>query len=232
MFKETTIRALAAIVVTMAFGGVARADFVTIDLTPYVNSDLSMYTDGWNYPQGGSMLTVDGTPFTLASIGPNNDLGIIQASGSSYDSYDIPVNLFGVTSADVLTNSAWGVCGSDVGEIDFVGSSGTYVYSLTEGNNIRDHFQGSFCNSATGVSGTANFGPDRLDLNAITLPAAFAGETLESIDFISYGKGQLGAPFLAGLTVDPDPMPTAPEPSSLIFLSCAMAAIVLKRRFQ
>jgi hypothetical protein len=231
MFRQMVARGL-AIAVAMAFGMVARGDLVTVDLSPYVNSDLSTYTDGWNYPPGGSSITVDGIPFVLASIGPSNDPGVIQTSGSSYDSYDIPIDLFGVTSADVLTNSAWGVCGTDVGEIDFVGSSGTYVYSLTEGDNIRDHFQGSFCNTAPGVTATANFGPDRLDLNEITLPAAFADETLESVDFIGYGEGQSGAPFLAGLTLDPEPMPSAPEPSTVVFLTCAMAAIVLKRRLQ
>jgi len=231
MLRETVLRLVTAVAIATAFGGAVRGDIVTVDLSPYVNSDLSTYTDGWNYPQGGSSITVDGIPFVLASIGSNNDTGIIQTSGS-YDTNVIPIDLFGVTSADVLTNSAYGVCGIGVGEIDFVGSSGTYVYSLTEGDNIRDHFQGGFCDNAPGVTATANFGPDRLDLNEITLPAAFAGETLESIDFIGYGQGELGLPFLAGLTLDPDPMPAVPEPSSLMFLSCAIAAIVLKRRLQ
>src|SRR5271154_6382569 len=125
-----------------------RADNVTIDLTPYVNSDLNGYTDGWNFPNSG-LLTVDGIPFDLAAIGGTPDTGIIQTNGSAFDSVDISIGVFGVTSAYALVNSAWGACGANVGEIDFVGSAGTYVYSLTEGNNIRDHFEGGYCNSVT-----------------------------------------------------------------------------------
>jgi hypothetical protein len=201
-----------------------RADNVTIDLTPYVNSDLNGYTDGWNFPTGGP-LTVDGIPFDLATIGGNQDTGIIQTAANTFDSVDIPIGVFGVTSAYALVNSAWGACGANVGEIDFVGSAGTYVYSLTEGNNIRDHFEGGYCNSVTGVAATANFGPDRLDMDAITLPAAFAGETLESIEFVGYGLGEAGSPFLAGLTLDPDPTSATPEPSTVLFL--AFAAILM-----
>ncbi len=48
-----------------------------------------------------------------------------------------------MTTVDVLVNSAFGSCGADVGEIDFVGSSETYADTLTEGVNVRDHFNGS-----------------------------------------------------------------------------------------
>jgi hypothetical protein len=201
-----------------------RADNVTIDLTPYVNSDLNGYTDGWNFPTSGP-LTVDGIPFDLAGIGGNQDTGIIQTNGSAFDSIDIPIGVFGVTSAYALVNSAWGACGATVGEIDFVGSAGTYVYALTEGNNIRDHFEGGYCNTVTDVAATANFGPDRLDMDTITLPAAFAGETLETIEFVGYGLGETGSPFLTGLTLDPDPTSGAPEPSTVLFL--AFAAILM-----
>jgi hypothetical protein len=77
---------------------------------------------------------------------------------------------------------------------------------LSEGDNIRDHFNGVFCNSAPNISGSADFGPDRRDLHSIQLPAAFATETLESVVFVSYDQFELGTPFLAGLTIDPAPL--------------------------
>jgi hypothetical protein len=211
----------------ISFAAGARADITPIDLSTFVNSDLTTFTGGGNYPQQGGPLTVDGIPFVLATIGPNQDTAILEASQGGYD---IPIDTFGVDSADVLMNSAWGICGITVGEIDFVGSSGTYVYSLQEGTNIRDHYQGDFCNSSADVTASANFGPDRLDMYSIQLPAAFLGETLESIDFVGYGEYELGTPFLAALDIDP-PSP-APEPSATLLVLIAGASLALIRRLK
>jgi PEP-CTERM motif len=228
MKNESRMRILVLFACAVSLTTAVRADFVTIDLSPFANSDLTTFTGGYNYPQQGGSITVDGIPFILPTIGANQDTGVVFA----YDSASIPIGLYGVTSADVLANSAWGVCGIAVGEIDFVGSVGTFHYTLTEGDNIRDHFNGGFCNSAPNISGTANFGPDRLDLHSIQLPASFADETLESIAFVSYDQFELGTPFLAGLTVDPDPPSSTPEPSSLLFAGIGAIAIVVKRRLQ
>ena len=216
---------------------VARADTTVIGLSGLVNADLTTYTGGGNYPQHGGELTVGGIPFELATIGPQNDTGIIQTNGAQ--DLSIPVGVLGAMSVYVLVNSAYGACGSDVGEIDFVGSSQTYVYPLIEGGNIRDHFDGGFCNQATDISGSANFGggADRLDLNSIQLPSSFATQTLESVDFKSFGMGELGQPFLAALTVGSgSSLDTAtflvpvPEPGELLFVGSAMAALILRRR--
>lgn len=228
MKNESRVRILALFACTVSFTTAARADFVTIDLDSFANTDLTTFTGGYNYPQNGGPVTVDGIPFVLPTIGPNGDTAVVFA----YNSVSIPVGLYGITTADVLANSAWGVCGIGVGEIDFVGSAGTYVYTLTEGDNIRDHFNGGFCNSAPNISGSANFGPDRLDLHSIQLPASFANETLESVVFVSYDQFELGTPFLEGLTVDPDPPPAVPEPSSLVFVGIALIAIAVRHRLQ
>jgi len=133
-----------------------------------------------------------------------------------------------------LINTAFGTCGTNVGELDFIGSSSTYTYVLTEGSNVRDHFRGGYCNSLTDGSGTASFGggADRLDMQTIVLPPAFATETLESIDFKSFGKGGDGSPFLAAVTLDPGgPGPSAvPEPAAWPLGLLALAAVPLVRR--
>ena len=216
-----------------SFAGQACADTVEINLSSFVNADLTTYSGGSNYPQNGGSITVDGIPFQLATNGPQDDTAVLQTSG--VDDYSIPVGVAGVTSVDLLVNSAYGSCGTDVGEIDFVGASQTYSYDLTEGLNIRDHFDGDFCNTAASTSGTASFGggTDRLDMDSIVLPASFSNQTLESIVFKGFGQGELGEPFLAAATVvipdDPDP-PAVPEPSTLLFLVVAGTIVVLRSR--
>ena len=219
------------ITVAIWIAGIVRADTVEIDLSSFVNSDLTTYTGGSNYPQHGGAITVDTIPFELATIGSGQDTAVIQTNG--IQDFSIPVEASGVTTVDVLINSAFGSCGADVGEIDFVGSSETYSYTLTEGVNLRDHFNGKFCNSAGDATATASFGggADRLDLESVQLPLSFSGQTLESIDFKGFGNGQLGEPFLAAATIltpaDPDPAPV-PEPSQLL-VACVAAAILLLR---
>ena len=223
-----------ASIVTVAVGiaGIVRADTVEIDLSSFVNSDLTTYTGGSSYPQHGGAITVDTIPFELATIGSGQDTAVIQTDGTQ--DFSIPVGVSGVTTVDVLVNSAYGSCGADVGEIDFVGSSDTYSYQLTEGVNLRDHFNGKFCNSAGDTTATASFGggADRLDLESIQLPPSFSGQTLESIDFEGFGNDPLGEPFLAAATIitpaDPDPAPV-PEPPQLLAV-CASAAVLVCRR--
>jgi len=222
------VKFVSIVTVFVSVAGAGRADTVPIDLSGLVNSDLTTYSGGSNYPQHGGLITVDGIPFELATIGPQQDTAVIQTTGAQ--DFSIPLDTFGVTSADLLVNSADGSCGTDVGEIDFVGSSETFVYQLTEGINIRDHFNGEFCNMPGGIAGTMSFGgADRLDLDSIELPPSFADQTLESIDFKGFGQGELGEPFLAAAIVtpaDPDPA-TVPEPADLAVVSFAAAAMLL-----
>jgi len=177
-----------------------------VDISSLVNSDLTTYTNGSDYPPNGGPLTINGVPFNLATIGSNSDTAVIQTTGQQ--SYSIPVNLAGITTVYTLINSADGACGTSVGEVDFVGAtSGTYVYTLVEGTNVRDHNNSSFCNTATGIAGSAGFGGGqvRLDMQQINLPASFISDTLVSVTFTSYGAGGGGQPFLAamsGFTLD------------------------------
>jgi len=216
-----------------SLAGLARAATIDLDLSSLVNADLTTYSGGDAYPQHGGSLTVGGIPFTLATIGPNSDTAIIQAStaGGVLETYSIPVGVFGVTSADTLINSAFGSCTTDIGELDFVGASSTYTYTLTEGSNVRDHFNGAFCNTAPNVAATASFGggADRLDMQQITLPASFASDTLERIDFKSFGQGFSGSPFLAAAAVETGTA-TVPEPATWALSGSALVMMLLFRR--
>jgi hypothetical protein len=58
----------------------ASAPAAQIDISGLVNSDLTTYSGGSNYPQNGGTLTVAGVTFQLATIGPNNHTAVIQGS--------------------------------------------------------------------------------------------------------------------------------------------------------
>jgi hypothetical protein len=205
-------RLLALSISVMPALGLAQTGY-QVDISSLVNTDLTTYTNGGDYPQNGGPLTINGVPFVLATSGPNNDTSIIQTTGSADDSYTIPVNLSGITTIYTLINSAYGACGTTVGEVDITGvASGTVVYSLTEGTNIRDHNQSGFCNTATDLAGTANFGGGqvRLDMQEIDLPASFATDTITNVVFEGYGLGNSGEPFMAGMTAATGSLLTAP----------------------
>ena len=203
-----TLLLIIAICCFSIFGLAQSTDQISI--SSLANADLvTQYTNGSYYPPHGGPLTVAGIPFTLATIPPNSDTAVIQGlTVGSEQSFSIPVNTKGVVTVYTLINSAFGSCGTIVGELDFVGaSSSTYVYTLTEGDNIRDHNQDGFCNTAPNIVGTASFGGGqvRLDMQQVMLPASFANDTLNSITFKSYGLGYAGTPFIAAITTASSP---------------------------
>ena len=191
---------------------------VNVNISPLVNSDLTTYTGGGSYPQHGGTLMVAGIPLMLATMGANSHTAVIQSSLTFglAQAFSIPVGLFGVTSAYTLINSAGGTCGAAIGELDFIGLSNSFTYTLREGTNVRDHFSGAFCNTVSTIAGTASFGADRLDMQQINLPEGFATDTLQRIDFISFGQGfNNGAPFLGAVTLI-QPVPAILLPSDVV----------------
>jgi hypothetical protein len=64
-----------ALVVTLSIGlaaHTARAE--SVDIQPYINANIQTYTNGWNCPGGGTVLTNAGVSFTLA-YGPAGTSG-------------------------------------------------------------------------------------------------------------------------------------------------------------
>jgi hypothetical protein len=177
-----------------------------VELASHVNASLNDYTMGFFYPWWGGPVSIGGIPFRLASIGRNT--GIHQSPGdtpgvqSAPESYSISINRKGVTTVYTLINSTRGDCGARVGELQFVGAaSATFVYPLTEGINIRDHYAGGYCNTATDLAGSELYGFDeiRLDMQKVRLPDSFANDTLVKIVLQTPGRG--GFPFIAGATL-------------------------------
>ncbi|MBS0591633.1 MAG: hypothetical protein JSR65_13495 [Proteobacteria bacterium] len=215
--------ALLALVSMASFA--APVSLTPVNIAAQVNSDLTTYTGGGNYPQNGGSLAVGAITFNLTA-GSNTRTWVVQTSNTAAQTFSIPINRTGVTTAYTLINSANGTCGQVAGEVDFVGASSTYVYTLTEGTNIRDHYNGVYCNTVSGAAGTANFGPDRLDMQQIALPGSFATDTLLRIDFKGNGLGN-GGPFLAAMVMDGTPAAAVPAPALGFNLRVMLATLLL-----
>jgi hypothetical protein len=135
---------------------------------------------------------VGGVPFSIAQdVNGNNMWAGIVAGPPLPTSLDIPVNVFGVTSAYMLMDSFFGACGSTIGSVEFKGSGGADVtFNLVEGANIRDHFVGGFCNTIAAGTPTIDFGGDvHLDRQTFSLPSAFQSQTLTHIIVTDFGLG-------------------------------------------
>jgi hypothetical protein len=175
----------------------------TIDLSGEVNANLNTYFNGSVYPANGGPINIGGISFNLDSL-PGNGTGIIQTDAASTTPFDIAVGQFGVTKVYTISNSAFGEAGFTAGQLTFNGSAGdTFTYTLTEGDNIRDHATTGFNIIAPNIFATHDFGSgDRLDVQQIVLPAGFASETLTSVDFSYVGNTVPGdgEAFLAAIT--------------------------------
>lgn len=194
------------IALTLAWGAMhSHAQFVSIDITPWTNENIRAWTAGNQYPTGNQTLTVRGVPMFVTTFNSNaNSLGamVLPASGSTH-AWDIPVNVTGAKTLYTLMNNAWGVCGRELGMIEVFGQNGSYAsMTLIEGFNIRDHFNGSYCNSLTDPNTFAfGFGSVRLDQQKLELPDFFLTDTITHVRFSGVNRNPDGAAFLASLTL-------------------------------
>ena len=219
-------------VATLGFLATTVAGGATeIDLSSLTTADLNTYTNGSYYPLGGTQITVGGVGFETSTYAGGPDSGVIQLNGDPADwppafpaSVSVPVNQAGVKTVYTLINSSFGLEGTDVGSVELVGSSGTYTYTLTEGVNVRDHYNGTFVNTATDLAGSIYFGDGsvRLDMQAFAVPSGIG--TLQSVTFAAgtnyYGYGE---PFLAGLTTSFSA--AVPEPSTWALMLMGFAGL-------
>jgi hypothetical protein len=216
--------------------GQAQADFIPVPIDSLTNGDLRTYTNGTNYPIAPTILNVGGVDFSLVPFGmAPNSLGLIQTPvGPSL--FTISTNIFGPNTVYTLINSAFGEFGAVNGRLEFVGTGGAFAsFDLTQGFNIRDHFNGFFNNIVTDPTiVTANFGGDvRLDRQTFVLPASFSTQTLTEIRLVGTNSGNPGEgeAFLAAATVQ-TPASAVPEPSSLTLLAIGGLGVVgwIRRR--
>ncbi|WP_157199437.1 hypothetical protein [Methylomonas koyamae] len=90
-----------AALLLVAEAGVADASYTTLAL-PSLNADIRTWTDGASYDSlFPGAHTFNGVPFELAVDGDGN-------TAFHNGEIDIPVNIFGVTQAFTLINTAYG----------------------------------------------------------------------------------------------------------------------------
>jgi PEP-CTERM motif len=212
-----------------------RAALTEVSVQPIVNADLNTYTAGFNYPPGGTALTVGGIPFTLATFPDGSgDLGVFQTSGPGSLVGTLSTSIYGASTVYTLMNSAFGTFGDLNGMIEFFGTGGAYAeFDIIQGTNIRDHYFGFFNNIIAPGTPNVTYGDGlqfsdtvRLDRQTFVLPSIFHTETLTSIVLTSFDHGGDGEPFLAAVTVAP-----VPEPSTfMVAAGATVFGLCVRRR--
>jgi len=245
-------RRLLTLALILFFGLSTRVAYAStsVDLQTQVNADLqTQYTNGSNYPSGGTILTNGNVSFTLA-YGPNgtSGTGTLQTGPFnpssavnipvSTSTFDIKVNIADPGTVYTLINSAYGLLNQTIGSVEFKATGGLdYTVNLVEGQNIRDHNNDGWNNLiGSGSLGhmyinTFSFagGQVRLDEQAFVLPTSFQSATLT--DIILNGTGNPdGEPFLAAATVTSSTETAVPEPPSLVMVSLVVGMVAGWRR--
>jgi MSHA biogenesis protein MshQ len=205
------------LVAALYLGMASAASAVTyynLNMSNIVNSDLTTYTDGAAYPSPGSV-TIGGIPFTLTS-GSNGHTWVVGGLATSAATYSVTnQSVPTATTMYVIINSAYGTCGDTTGSIKVSTASASVTYSLVEGQNARDHYNGSFCNTETQSIATVNYtGGVRFDVyqfNISTLTNNGA-TAVTGFSFTNNGYGgSQGSPLIAAVTFQQ----AAPTPLAL-----------------
>jgi hypothetical protein len=226
--KIATSGAVGLILSTGSFGP-AHAAQSQVDISGQVNANIQTYSNGTNYPQGPTSLSVHGIDFSISSFpgGGTGGTGVVQTMNPT-DTYTITVDETDIKAVYTLINSAFGAAGFTTGTLTFADSGGdSFSYNLTEGDNIRDHFNDGFVNDAPAAFGTANFPGDvRLDAQQIVLPMSFWTSELTTITFAATSDwGPKGEPFLAAVTTSTTLSSPVPEPSTWAMMIAGFAGL-------
>lgn len=219
------IKSAALSLVLLIFTQPVFAGYITLDLSSIVNSDLTTYTGGNLYPSSGP-INIGGTPFELTA-GPNSNntwvAGGLVTTAASYTVSNL--NIQGAIAMYAIINSAFGSCGTSVGSIGVAGAS----FSLVEGINVRDHYQGLYCNTQTNAIATQSYGQfnggDVL-FDVYRFDLLGAASPITSLTFTNFGASFLGSPFLAAVTIE---TVNVDEPGTFLLLGLGLVGLVASR---
>jgi hypothetical protein len=239
-----TMRGLFAVVLagTVLGGPVTRAladTFSPVDFSSQANWTWSgTESPGHGQPSGvylpgapTGQTSLGGVPFDITSNAAGDQAwsGFIANTGSGSASITINVNTYGVTNVYTLINTIWGEDGGPYAALIFTGSGGeTYTKYLYSDVDMRDYNLYNTVNiNGTTTTNVFSVYPDifyrqgALDMQDITLPAAFATDTLATIQLVDNGNLNVQRVILDGVTVE-----SVPEPSTRALLTAGAIALV------
>ena len=198
--------AVAVLGALVAASGPARADFTFItDFAKNGNLQAlqSTYPGGIFNPSNGL-----GASFNITSDANGNNFEQLSGSNGqlfSPGSFTVNVGVAGVTDVYTLMNAYAPTSGATLTTVEFVGSAGAdQTFTLVNGVDVRDYFQGSFANTINGTTtqqAFSVFGPGYvggvngvvgtfvLDEQHFALNSAFATQTLQQIVYTYSGAG-------------------------------------------
>ncbi len=210
--------------VVACFAGASAHANIFINFDSQVNADITTFTGGGGYPQSGGIVNISGVNHELAKTAGGKTGSMFAVNETKI----VPVGVFGVAEVYTLINSTRGIFGQSNGRVEIHGSGGLIqTMMLTQGTNIRDHFNGNFNNIANGLNGSISYTSGvRFDQQKIVLNSAFHTATLTEIRFIGENNaGNNGTPMLQSLTVN-----VVPEPATMTALGAMAAMLIAKRR--
>lgn len=242
--------AVTAAIVLLGMNGVAQAEvcYTTVDFSSHFNDFRTMPGCYPGLQRGATVL--GGVPFL---IGENSGLWI----GIDWSNQFAPnprvleiadLSITGATALHTLINTYWGQPGpTSWAYVEVIGTGGAYYRKNLIGNaDIRDlNPAGNWINSINGTT-SVNVWQDhhgyRLDKQRISLPTAFASQTITTVRFVDGGGDDTdiwGGPYrgnplaqrilVAGVTAET----VVPEPSSLLALitgAAGLCGFALRRR--
>jgi len=222
----------------------AAASTIPVDISGIANESWSLFIGGNTIPTGNQMY--NGVPFDIPS---GSDNGWFAFNGSSPATVTLNIGVANVTTVYTLMDTIWGQPGpASYVSLTFTGSNGAIFTDPLYGNSdIRDFNAPSYYTNSINNTSTINAwtGPNysmsgcflnapchhRLDEQIITLPAAFATQTLTSLTILDTGNDNFQRSFLAALTVNTaGPASPAPEPSTLTLFGLAAPLVMTARR--
>jgi hypothetical protein len=232
--------ALAAVVATAASASALASSFTPLTM-PTLNTNMRAFTDGSVYenlwPTSGSpnpnvLMTAGGIPFAFAQNSAGNT-AFIGTFGTT-STLTMTVDQTGITNVYTLINATYSqtTSGNSIGSVvlNFAGGA-SVTENLVSGNNVRDHFFGSFVNTTTAPNVTeAVFetnvpGTAHLDMQTWSVPSADAGLELLNVEFITTPNAGVN-PVLAAATVGK--VTSASEPASGVLLLGGLVAMVAR----
>lgn len=215
----------------------AKADLITVDLSPYANARIQNYQpSAAGYPEGNVVL--GGIPFNIQTVGGNNAWNAEFVSGPYPHVLSIPLNIPNATEVHTLINTFYGQPGpTSYITLEFFGTGGAYYSKDLIGNvDVRDHFFAFWTNAINGTttttvysSGGGFLSESRLDKQQITLPSAFAQDILNEFRLTSTGGVLVSDASIQGLTVATSGVSAVPEPTTLALLITGLGTLIASR---